>query len=153
MEKAEKDIMKVPPINPRKGIFANGLWKKIFIEGFMIGVLVLIVYYIGFTKYNMDVARTMAFVSLGLIELVHSLNVKSNHSLIKSGLNINIYLLGAFVLGATLQISVISIPSIASIFNSVVLNAEQLRIVFTFSLLPLPIIEIWKLIKDFIKLK
>jgi len=153
MEKAEKDIMKVPPINPRKGIFANGLWKKIFIEGFMIGVLVLIVYYIGFTKYNMDVARTMAFVSLGLIELVHSLNVKSNHSLIKSGLNINIYLLGAFVLGATLQISVISIPSIASIFNSVVLNAEQWRIVFTFSLLPLPIIEIWKLIKDFIKLK
>ena len=153
MEKAEKDIMKVPPINPRKGIFANGLWKKIFIEGFMIGALVLIVYYIGFTKYDIDVARTMAFVSLGLIELVHSLNVKSNHSLIKSGLNINIYLLGAFILGATLQIGVISIPSIASIFNSVVLNAEQWRIVFIFSLLPLPIIETWKLIKDFIKLK
>ena len=153
MEKAENDIMNLPPINPRKGIFANGLWKKIFVEGTLIGVLVLIVYYIGFTKYNINVARTMAFVSLGLIELVHSLNVKSNHSLLKSGLNINIYLVLAFVIGATLQISVVSIASIADVFNSVVLNAEQWKIVFIISLLPLPIVEIPKLFNDYFKNK
>ncbi len=148
MEKAEKDIMCHPPINPKKGIFANGLWKKIFIEGFMISILVLIVYYIGLNKFGLDTARTMAFASLGIIELVHSLNVKSNYSLIKSGFHINIYLVGAFILGLFLQISVISIPAMANIFNTVILNTEQWKIVYIFSLLPLPIIEISKLFKD-----
>ena len=151
MEKAEKDIMNHPPINPRKGIFAGGLWKKIFIEGFMISILVLIVYYIGLNKFGLDIARTMAFASLGIIELVHSLNVKSNHSLIKSGFHINIYLVGAFILGLVLQIGVISVPAIADVFNTVILNAEQWKIVYIFSLLPLPIIEITKLFRDFLK--
>lgn len=153
MEKAEKDIMNSPPINPKKGIFANGLWKKIFIEGFMICALVLTVYYIGLTKFGIDIARTMAFVSLGLIELVHSFNVKNNHSIIYSGLSINIYLVGAFILGAVLQIGVVSIPEIADIFNSTILTAEQWKIVGVFSLLPLPIIEMSKLFKDLFKQK
>lgn len=153
MEKAEKDIMNSPPINPKKGIFANGLWKKIFIEGFMICSLVLIVYYIGLTRFGIDIARTMAFVSLGLIELVHSFNVKSNHSIIYSGININVYLIGAFILGAILQIGVVSIPEIADIFNSTILTAEQWKIVSIFSLLPLPIIETSKLFKDLFKHK
>lgn len=150
MEKAENDIMNVPPINPKKGIFANGLWKKIFTEGLLIGILVLVVYYIGLKNYNIDVARTMAFASLGLIELVHSINVKRNRSILKSGIKINIYLVGAIILGAILQIGVISIPSIASMFNSVVLTTEQWKLVFIFSLLPLPIVEISKLFKDFL---
>ena len=150
MEKAENDIMNVPPINPKKGIFANGLWKKIFTEGLLIGILVLVVYYICLKNYNIDVARTMAFASLGLIELVHSINVKRNRSILKSGIKINIYLVGAIILGAILQIGVISIPSIASMFNSVVLTTEQWKLVFIFSLLPLPIVEISKLFKDFL---
>ncbi len=150
MEKAENDIMNVPPINPKKGIFANGLWKKIFTEGLLIGILVLVVYYIGLKNYNIDVARTMAFASLGLIELVHSINVKRNRSILKSGIKINIYLVGAIILGAILQIGVISIPSIASMFNSVVLTIDQWKLVFIFSLLPLPIVEISKLFKDFL---
>lgn len=150
MEKAENDIMNVPPINPKKGIFANGLWEKIFTEGLLIGILVLVVYYIGLKNYNIDVARTMAFASLGLIELVHSINVKRNRSILKSGIKINIYLVGAIILGAILQIGVISIPSIASMFNSVVLTIDQWKLVFIFSLLPLPIVEISKLFKDFL---
>lgn len=150
MEKAENDIMNVPPINPKKGIFANGLWGKIFTEGLLIGILVLVVYYIGLKNYNIDVARTMAFASLGLIELVHSINVKRNRSILKSGIKINIYLVGAIILGAILQIGVISIPSIASMFNSVVLTIDQWKLVFIFSLLPLPIVEISKLFKDFL---
>ena len=150
MEKAENDIMNIPPINPKKGIFANGLWKKIFTEGLLIGILVLVVYYIGLKNYNIDVARTMAFASLGLIELVHSINVKRNRSILKSGIKINIYLVGAIILGAILQIGVISIPSVASMFNSVVLTIDQWKLVFIFSLLPLPIVEISKLFKDFL---
>ena len=92
----------------------------------------------------------MAFASLGLIELVHSINVKRNRSILKSGIKINIYLVGAIILGAILQIGVISIPSIASMFNSVVLTTEQWKLVFIFSLLPLPIVEISKLFKDFL---
>ncbi|MBR5227576.1 MAG: calcium-translocating P-type ATPase, PMCA-type [Clostridia bacterium] len=150
MEKAEKDIMEHPPINPKKGFFANDLWKKILFEGFMIGSLTLIVFNIGIKKFDLEVARTMAFVSLSLIELVHSLNIKSNYSILKSGMRFNLYLIGAFILGVLLQVVVVTIPSIASIFNCTILLPEQWKIVLIFSIMPIPIIEIQKFFDDFI---
>ncbi len=42
LEPAEKDIMNRKPIDSRKGIFSDGLWSKIIIEGIMIGMLTLI---------------------------------------------------------------------------------------------------------------
>ena len=77
LEPAEKDIMKRPPVDNKKGIFADGLWNKIVVEGIMIGVLTLVAFGIGNKCYGLDVARTMAFVSLGLLELIHSFNIKS----------------------------------------------------------------------------
>ena len=41
LEPPEKDIMNKKPRNPRKGIFADGLWNKIVVEGIMIGMLTL----------------------------------------------------------------------------------------------------------------
>lgn len=43
MEPAEKDIMNRKPNDSKKSIFADGLWEKIFVEGFMIGILTLFV--------------------------------------------------------------------------------------------------------------
>ena len=41
LEPPEKNIMNKKPRNPKKGIFADGLWNKIIIEGVMIGILSL----------------------------------------------------------------------------------------------------------------
>ena len=70
LEKPEKDIMQRKPIDSKKGIFANGLWNKIILEGTMIGVLTLVAFSIGNKYYTLEVARTMAFLSIGFLELI-----------------------------------------------------------------------------------
>ena len=81
LEPPEKDIMDKKPRNPRKGIFADGLWNKIVVEGIMIGMLTLLAFSIGNKFYGIEVGRTMAFVSLGILELVHSFNIRSEGSI------------------------------------------------------------------------
>lgn len=52
LERAEPDIMNRLPRNPKKSIFADGLWGKIITEGTMLGMLTLLAFSIG-TK-NME---------------------------------------------------------------------------------------------------
>ena len=83
LEKPDANIMNRKPISSKKGLFADGLWSKIFIEGTMIGMLTLFAFSIGNNLYSLEVGRTMAFVSLGMLELVHSFNIKSEESIFK----------------------------------------------------------------------
>ena len=144
LEKPEADIMDKKPRDSRKGIFADGLWQRIITEGTMLGILTLVAFSVGNYLYDIEVGRTMAFVSLGLLELVHSFNIKSEESIFKVGLFENKYLLGAFILGALLQIVVVVIPSVAEVFKLVPLTQVQWMYTFGISILPLIIMEIQK---------
>lgn len=86
----------------------------------------------------------MAFVCLGVLELVHSFNIKSEQSIFKIKLLDNKYLLGAFILGVILQISVVVIPSVSKIFKLVPLNLEQWLYTIGISILPIVIMEVQK---------
>ncbi len=83
LEPPEKDIMNRKPVDSRKGIFADGLWGKIILEGIMIGMLTLVAFSVGNKYFGVEVGRTMAFLSIGMLELVHSLNIKSEKSIFK----------------------------------------------------------------------
>lgn len=144
LEKPEADIMDKKPRDSKKGIFADGLWQRIITEGTMLGILTLVAFSVGNYLYDIEVGRTMAFVSLGLLELVHSFNIKSEESIFKVGLFENKYLLGAFILGALLQIVVVVIPSVAEVFKLVPLTQVQWMYTFGISILPLVIMEIQK---------
>ena len=144
MEPAEKDIMNRKPNDSKKSIFADGLWEKIFVEGFMIGILTLFAFSLGNKLYGLQVGRTMAFISLSMLELVHSFNVRSEESLFKAGLLKNKYLIGAFLIGTILQVGVVIIPKIADIFDVVPLNNKQWIYTAIISILPLVIVEIQK---------
>ena len=99
LEPPEKDIMERKPVDSKKGIFADGLWSKIILEGMMIGMLTLIAFSIGNKYYGVEVGRTMAFISMGVLELVHSFNIKSEKSIFKVGILENKFLIGSFILG------------------------------------------------------
>lgn len=144
LEKPEADIMDKKPRDSKKGIFADGLWQRIITEGTMLGILTLVAFSVGNYLYDIEVGRTMAFVSLGLLELVHSFNIKSEESIFKVGLFENKYLLGAFILGALLQIVVVVIPPVAEVFKLVPLTQVQWMYTFGISILPLVIMEIQK---------
>ncbi len=128
LERPDKDIMNRRPQNAKKGIFSNELWGKIFVEGAMLGVLTLVAFSIGNHLYGLQAGRTMAFLSLGLLELVHSFNIKSEESIFKTGLFENRFLVGAFILGAILQIGVVCLPSLSNIFGLVPLTLKRLDI-------------------------
>ena len=148
LEPPAKDIMNKKPRDSRKGIFADGLWGKIILEGTMLGMLTLLTFSIGNNLYGLEVGRSMAFVALGMLELVHSFNVKSDESIFKAGLFENKYLIGAFILGVLLQAIVVMVPAFAGVFKLVPLNGTQWLYTIGISILPLVIIEAQKKLNE-----
>ena len=144
LEPAEKDIMNKKPINSRKSIFADGLWNKIIVEGIMIGLLTLLAFSLGNKYFGVEVGRTMAFVSIGLLELIHSFNIKSEKSIFKTGIMENKFLIGSFALGILVQTIVVLIPQLAEVFKLVPLTSTQWIITLIISILPIPIVEVQK---------
>ena len=144
LEPAEKDIMERKTRNTRKSIFADGLWGEILTEGIMMGIITLIAFTIGNNYYGIDVGRTMAFITLGVVELIHSFNLKSKESIFKTGILNNKYLVGAFVLGTLMQVGVVCIPFISSKFKLVALNSTQWIYTVLISISVLVIMEIQK---------
>ena len=144
LEPPEKDIMNRPPRDAKKSIFADGLMGKIVAEGFMIGMFTILAFFIGSKYYGIEVARTMAFISLGMLELIHSFNVKSEESIFRVGILENKYLIGAFLLGTVLQLGIVFVPSLVELFKLTELNSIQWLITLGISLAPIVIIEIQK---------
>ena len=110
----------------------------------MLGMLTLLAFSIGNNLYGIEVGRTMAFLSLGLLELVHSFNIKSEESIFKTGIFENKYLVGALILGAILQVGVVCVPILANIFKVVPLNSMQWLYVGLISISPIIIMELQK---------
>jgi len=86
----------------------------------------------------------MAFVAIGVLELVHSFNIKSDKSIFKVGILENKFLLGSFILGVFVQTIVVIIPMLANIFKLVPLNFIQWGITLLISIIPIPVIELQK---------
>ena len=144
LEPPEKNIMNRKPVDSRKSIFADGLWNKIIVEGVMLGMLTLVAFSIGNKYYGIEVGRTMAFLSIGFLELVHSFNIKSEESIFKTGIFENKFLIGSFILGIFVQTIVVIVPSLAQIFKLVPLTNMQWLITIIISILPIPIMEMQK---------
>lgn len=150
LENPDKNIMKEKPRNPRKSIFSDGLWGKIIVEGTMIGLLNLLAFSVGLKYYNLEVARTMAFVSMGILELIHCFNVRTNESIFSKDFFGNKYLWLAFLGGFILQIIVVIVPGFANVFNVVNLNAHQWGLTLSISVMPIVLMELQKICNKFL---
>lgn len=142
-------IMNEHPRPPKKSLFADGLGMTILLEGGMIGALALLAFSIGRNLFDCGaqlpiVGRTMAFAVLSLSQLVHAFNMRSEHSLLSVGIFSNKYLVGALIIGVILQVSVITIAPLASLFKVCTLTGTQWLIVAFLSMLPLFIVELQK---------
>ncbi len=149
LEKEEENIMSRLPRNPKKNLFADGLWWKIMIEGAMLGIFTLLAFSIGNRLYSVEVGRTMAFLTLGILELVHSFNIKSEESIFKIGVFENKYLIGALVLGVILQVIVVVVSPLAQVFSLVPLTGIQWLYTILIAVAPIPIVEIQKAVNGY----
>ena len=119
---------------------------KVLIEGIFIGSITLLAYTIGM-KQGAATARTMCFAVLGLSQISHAFNSRSDYSLSQIGLLSNPKLLISAVICITLQLIVICLPVLGAIFETVALNPNEWGIVAILSLLPIPVVELQKRIR------
>lgn len=145
-EPPDKNIMSRPVTSTAKGIFSDGMGLKVLIEGIFIGSITLLAYTIGM-KHGTDTARTMCFAVLGLSQISHSFNSRSDYSLSQIGLLSNPKLLISAIICITLQLIVICVPVLGAIFETVALNPNEWGIVAILSLLPIPVVELQKRIR------
>ncbi len=152
-EKAESDVMKKPPVRSGASFLAGGMGANILYQGILEGIITLAAYFAGRVLYEDNtVAMTVAFATLGLVQLSHAYNVRSDtKSVLSSVTPFNPYLLGAVLISALLQVAVIIIPGLNSIFKVSHLTLEQWGLVVLFSLSIIPMVEIVKLLKYLLK--
>jgi Ca2+-transporting ATPase len=137
--------MKQKPRRSSNSIFAEGMGVNVVYQGLLEGGITLAVFYAGSRMYSNEVAVTMAFVTLGLIQLTHSMNVRSTtKSIFQVGLFTNVYLLGAILLSALLQVVVVLVPFLNRIFRVTPLNMEQWLIVILSAIVIIPVVELVK---------
>lgn len=149
----QKDVMEDPPHKKDEGIFAGGMGFSVAVEGCLVGALALLAYTLGRIYFDVDpanpiVGRTMAFTVLSLSQLVHSFNMRSEHSVLKLGLFSNEKLVAACGLCAFLMVSVVLFSPLASLFQTTALTAFQWMIVVVLSLCPLLVVEGEKLLGE-----
>jgi len=148
LDPTEEDIMRRPPRDPNKGIFSGKMGFNIFSQGIFIGFLTLCAFYLGFSFYSLDIARTMAFATLSFSQLSQSLNSRSEkYSIFKIGLFTNLYLIMAIFISGLVQFIVISMASLQVIFKTVPLTLNQWWIIIILSLSPIIYVELLKLMK------
>ena len=149
MEEPEPTIMNEKPRPKEEGFFANKLGLKIGLQGLLVGFLTLTAFYIGKGREGIKTGQTMAFMTLSMVQLFHSYNMKSEKSIFNKNLFKNKFLNFSFLLGMALQFLVLYV--LDNLFKVTPLGGIDLLIVLGLSFSVIPILEIIKLFKKILK--
>jgi Ca2+-transporting ATPase len=145
VEPAEADAMQQPPRPANASIFGGGLGVDVIWQGVVIAFLTVASYLIGI-GVSEAVGQTMAFLTLSMCEVFHSLNMRSRvRSLFKLRKQ-NLLLWGAMILSGILTLSVIYIPGLNTAFSLVPLGGGRLLSALGLAVAIIPIVEIRKFI-------
>ena len=153
-EPAEDDIMQRKPRATNEGIFAGGLGFDVGFQGVIITILTLASYFIGhfMESGRWEVAEsadgmTMAFLTLSLVEIFHSFNMRSRRKSIFAMHTHNKLLWGSMVLSFVLTTVVIYVPFLADAFGFEVVSFAEYMIAILLALTVIPVMELVKFIQ------
>ena len=148
----DSEIIKNKPenLNKLKNEFMSGKrGYNMLIEGIFIGIICIIAFLLGRNLFDLDynnpiIGRTMAFMTIGISQLAHAFNVRSEESIFKSGILGNAKLILATIMCTFLQVIVVFIEKLNILFRTDKLNLVQWLIVLSLSVLPTVVSEIEK---------
>lgn len=147
-EPAEPDTMNRPPRDPKEKIFGRGMGVDILWIGFLMGAVSLAVGLWAYTTTHSDAWQTMVFTTLTLAQMGNALASRSeSQTLWEVGILSNKTLLGAVVFTFVLQMGVVYLPFMQSIFKTVSLTGLELLITIGASLVVLLVIDGVKMIR------
>lgn len=154
MEKAEPDIMRRRPRDTNAGIFSGGMGFDVIYQGILVTVLVLCSYFIGhymetgsWAVTNSADGTTMAFLTMSMAEIFHSLNMRSQRESIfrLGGPNKTLLLAAA---GSFLATTIVcEIPFLSSAFGFAAVDFTEYIIGIALGILVIPVVELVKLMQ------
>jgi len=154
VEKAEPGLMKRKPRDSRDGIFAGGLGVDVAYQGVMVTILTLASYFIGhFIESGVwEIAEspdgmTMAFLTMSMAEIFHSINMRSQRGSIFTLHSQNLMLLGAAGTSLVLTTAVIYIDFLSNAFGFTHISAVEYFVAMALAATTIPIVECVKFIQ------
>lgn len=152
MEEGNDDIMNNPPRKSDDNLFAGHLGINIVYQGVLQTIVVLAVF-LGaqFGGWGHEVAASMAFITLCLIQLFHCFNSKSlTGTIFHKDIFKNKFMLLAFGVGCVLTVGVALIPGLNTIFHVVDLNLVQWLVAVFAAAAIIPLVEAGKAIARYV---
>lgn len=157
MEKGEKNIMSRPPRNSKDGIFSGGVGFDIFYQGLFVTGLTLAAYFIGhyieagvWEITNSPDGMTMAFLTMSMCEIFHSLNMRSQRgstvAMTFRGSH-NMYLFGSCLMSLLMTTVVIYVPFLANAFDFQTIDLMEYAVALALAFAIIPLVEIVKSIE------
>lgn len=149
VDPAPCDIMDKQPIKVGT-LFEKGLILRVIFHGVLISIITLIAYYIGYLDSPKE-GVTMAFITLSLSQIIHSLNQHSSSiSFFSKKHARNWYLYLAMFISTIVLLMLVFVKPIAKFLSLQQPNLFEWAVIILLSLVPLVVVEIYKLIKKFI---
>ncbi|RHW54250.1 calcium-translocating P-type ATPase, PMCA-type [Lactobacillus bombicola] len=155
LEPVEKGIMKRMPRGKQSNFFSGGVASSIVYQGILEGILVLTTYqlglnfgpHVGNTSLQHQDALTMAFLTLGLIQLFHAVNSKYIHQSIFSKRTFANKWFNLAILISAVVMSAVELPFMNQFFDVTELNITQWLIVLVAGLGMIVIVEVVKFVQ------
>lgn len=146
MEKVEKDVMTSPPRDSSSGLFGGKVGVAIIYQSILQTLIVMIVFVVGIKFYSPNVASTMVFFTIIFMQLLHSVNCKTNNSIFTKNLFDNRTFNICFVVTLLINLCVACIPFMYQLFGLEFLNFSQWIVVIIASIIIIPTCELFKLV-------
>lgn len=154
MERAESNVMKRKPRSSKAGIFADGMGADILYQGLLLSVLVLLSYFIGHAMEtgNWEITEsshgmTMAFLTMSMAEIFHSLNMRSQRESLLTLKKQNVMLWAAAIGTLVLTTLVCEVPFLASAFGFESIELGEYAVALALGFCVIPVVELVKLVQ------
>lgn len=146
LEPHSKNIMKEKPRDIHEPLLNKSFIGKVGSGGLLIAISTIIAFHIGLETGDHLTAMTMAFSTLCLARLFHGFNTRAKQSIFKVGLFTNKYLWFAVILGIILLHLVLLFEPLMEIFEVAPLTGAQFGSIYGLALMPLVILQLYKII-------
>ncbi len=152
MEPAGDDVMLRAPRDPREPLMTRSFAWLIAWQGILLAACTLVAFRIalgwyGETGAGLEHAVTIAFMTLSMVQIAHTLNARSRtRSLFSSGLFTNRWLLAAIGFSVLVQLMAVQVPFLRRVLDTVPLTWQDWELILACTIVPLIVVEIFKMI-------
>ncbi len=154
MEEAEPDAMNRPPRNRKESIFADGLGFDIAFQGLIIAGVTVFSYFAGhrmesgtWAAAESPAGVTMAFLTLSMIEIFHSFNMRSRTASLFRIRKQNKLLWGTLAFSLLVTAAVIFVPFLRDAFSFQPITLTEYVTAMALALTVIPVVETEKAVR------